>query len=266
MYTFARSVVATAALTALAAAPSAWAAANASASIGTVTITLIDLDLDDDIAPSMTFSDATSHSVAQLIGEVLVSDEADGFYQPTSAMAGGALGEMAAATGAGGALAAVQVAGSNAVGTDTSGSARGFFLGSFSLTPRTRVTLSTTVELSALTTVGYDGYSIFESGAADGSIELGISQGTGFQSYGEFRYATASYAWDGVHYVGETDSFNGELSLTYSNLSDNFVSGYYQAQANAVATSAIPVPEPGTYAMLLAGLAGIGIMVRRRRG
>ena len=51
---------------------------------------------------------------------------------------------------------------------------------------------------------------------------------------------------------------NGNVSL-FSSLSES-------SSQSAIAAIATPVPEPGTYTLMLAGLAGLGFIVMRRRG
>jgi hypothetical protein len=68
--------------------------------------------------------------------------------------------------------------------------------------------------------------------------------------------------------------FDADLaSITPANASDFYVnlhntafpSGAIRGQLQYITTVNPPIPEPGTYAMLLAGLAGVAAVVRRRR-
>ena len=52
------------------------------------------------------------------------------------------------------------------------------------------------------------------------------------------------------------------LSVSMTNSTASAMTGYFDAGVSIYAVSA--VPEPGTYAMLLAGLAAIGFIARRR--
>lgn len=57
-----------------------------------------------------------------------------------------------------------------------------------------------------------------------------------------------------------------ELSATFLNLTGGTLSGELEFDASAyVSTSTAPVPEPGTYALLLAGLGMMGFVASRRR-
>jgi hypothetical protein len=55
------------------------------------------------------------------------------------------------------------------------------------------------------------------------------------------------------------------VSLVFDNLSDDNANGYLSAMVYSYGHSvAAPVPEPRAWAMLLAGLAGLGAMKRRQ--
>ena len=53
------------------------------------------------------------------------------------------------------------------------------------------------------------------------------------------------------------------LSVSMTNSTASAMTGYFDAGVSVYAVSA--VPEPGTYAMLLAGLAGVSLVARRKR-
>ncbi|MCA3239711.1 MAG: PEP-CTERM sorting domain-containing protein [Rubrivivax sp.] len=59
-------------------------------------------------------------------------------------------------------------------------------------------------------------------------------------------------------------SFGDSLSGLQSSYGE--FSGYVPTYIHADFINAALVPEPGTYAMMLAGLAAMGLMVRRRQG
>lgn len=257
MSSITRTAVAAAALAALAASPAAWAAASASASISVVTITLFDLDPGDGIAPAITFSDEASYSYAGANG-VYDYDSAALFYQPTSATATNGSASANGATDAAGA------SGMSMVSSLGNGYSYGQFYAGFEVTPWTGVVMTTTMVGSATTTVGSDGVNA-ESASAYGSIYLNIYTVNGDETHQGYRYVNADYVWDGSQYTGESNSFNGTVRLSYANLSGDTVAGYYQAYAQSSANSTIPVPEPGTYGLLLAGLVGVVVAVRHRR-
>lgn len=69
----------------------------------------------------------------------------------------------------------------------------------------------------------------------------------------------------GVFNLINASSYNGRFSaLTVSGLADGYVANLTYS-ANGVAINVSVVPEPGTYAMLLAGLGMLGFMARRRQ-
>jgi hypothetical protein len=268
---FALRSTAAAALLALGAVGTAHAVATASAEIGQVTITLIDLDPLDGITPMLTFLSEQSSSYASVYDggtSTGDSDWAAGFYMPTSATAIDVVGWGTGSTGAGGAQGAAEIAGSPTAGVYSQTSGQGYFYGNFELTPWTGLILTTNYAAQADTSVGWVANDQTEYAGGYTQLSLEIVQSDGFDQHYASRNAFASYTWDGSQYVGFSDSASGQLRLTYANFSGDAQSGSYSATAYAYAQSSIAaaIPEPGTYGLLLAGLAGIGAVVRRRRG
>ena len=249
----------------LAAGPAA-ATSSASATLSGVTITLIDLDPGDGIAAALSWSWEQSYSGAQVNSDSESDWDGDwlsGFFAATSATAGLPFGSASASTGPGGGSAAGSVSGPSYGGL-------GFFTaqgtpvyGAFTVTPWTGVVVTATFDGMAQTTVGLDEYA-----QAYGYLSIEIPADSGYDYYTSYRYAYASCgAWDGGGncIAGESNSFSGSMKLTYANLSDAAVDGTMSAYAQAYGSSGAPIPEPRTYLMLLAGLAGVGAVVGRRR-
>lgn len=244
----------------------AHAAASASASIGTVSITLIDLDPLDGIAPSLTFFDGVSQS-SGYVSDPYASDytSAAGFNTPTSALASSATGWASGSTSPNGATSSTMLYGATADGVYNNANGYGGSYGQFTLTPWTLVILTTSYDVEAMTTIGTDGVN-YESSTAGAHLEMNIAVDDGWEYHYTYRYASASYMWDGMGYVPTSDAGSGQLTLSVANVADTEVSGNFYSNASTYAYSYIAaVPEPSTYAMLLAGLAGIGAAVRRRR-
>jgi hypothetical protein len=53
------------------------------------------------------------------------------------------------------------------------------------------------------------------------------------------------------------------MSVTFANLTNAVMSGEFSASVSA-GTTVAAVPEPGSYAMFLAGLGLMGLVARRR--
>lgn len=70
--------------------------------------------------------------------------------------------------------------------------------------------------------------------------------------------------------AGVIGSYNltdaGALTLSYTNTGDSAITTYLDSGVSVYSASALaPVPEPGTYAMLLAGLVAMGFVAARRK-
>jgi len=69
------------------------------------------------------------------------------------------------------------------------------------------------------------------------------------------------------HYVAVSPgnlSFKDLVSGTDGTLAPS--GGRKEAKTSAAAPSSVPTPQPGTYALMLAGLAAVGFVARRRGG
>jgi hypothetical protein len=259
--------------TALAAAAMAVAGPAAAVSSATATITgfsfvLYDLDPSDGIDPELTFTYEQSSSSAYVYSSAESADDSDwqpGNFVPTSATALLAFGNASAATDASSATASGSVSGpgyggegyfsANAYGVDNG----------FTLTPWTGVKLTATSEGTASTGPS-SGSSGNDYASAYGQLQTTIYGDNGYEYHSSSRQAYASCGtWDGIACSGESNSFSGTFSVSYANFSDDAVAGYISAYASAYGRSTVPVPEPQTYLMLLAGLAGVSAVVRRRR-
>jgi len=256
-----------AALTAAAMGVAGPAAAVSSAS-GTLTgfsITLYDLDPSDGIAPELTYTYESAYSYASVNSNsesAYDSDSQPGNFVPTSAGAMLSFGEAFASTDASSATALGSVSGPGYGGQGWfSASAYGFTNG-FTLTPWTGLKLTATFEGTAAT--GANTWSDYAQ--ATGWLSTYVYNDNGYETHYAYRLAYASCGtWDGMACSGENASYSGTFSLSFANFSDDAVEGYMDAGVYTYGSSTVPVPEPQTYLMLLAGLAGVGAVVRRRR-
>jgi hypothetical protein len=251
---------------AMALAGPAVAVNSATATVTGFSFTLYDLDPSDGITPDLTLANPYSQSYARVYSASESANDSDGqpgSFVPTSAASALAFGYAEATTGNGAATAMGHVSGpayggsgsfySQAVGTQYG----------FTLTPWTGLRLTLTFDGTASTGPALSSNNLYAN--ASGVLQVGVSDGgNGYEYHYGQRSAYAGCNWDGSACAGESNSFSGTVSLTYANLSGDSVAGWLYGYAYAQGTSAVPVPEPQTYLILLAGLAGVGAVVRRR--
>ena len=95
-------------------------------------------------------------------------------------------------------------------------------------------------------------------------INANIQAGSGLTNTGSFQNMQSMYYWLGALNASYTD--NPWFFRTNDGYQDAFYPKLYQLSAMAVHPGDVtPVPEPETYAMLLAGLGLIGAVARRRK-
>ena len=132
-----------------------------------------------------------------------------------------------------------------------------FVRSNFSLAPGASVTFTGGLSLSVFGTnqaftpdyITTDLYGLATGQMAIGS-DAGDSRTIGNATLG---YTAGPYAFNQ----------SATLSVSMTNNTTSAMTGYLDAGVSVYAVSA--VPEPGTYAMLLAGLAGMSLVARRRR-
>jgi hypothetical protein len=257
-----RTSVAVAAMLTFAVAP-VLAASSATASIGSVSITLFDLNPSDNLPASLSFFGESSASYVFANGATL-SDVASGFGATTAVSLGVPFVVVSGSTGDQGAQGSAAVSGGDGSGNWLGGDGQGVFAASFEVGAWTGVLIEMSYAGTAKTTVGQIG-SFGEAALSSTAVNLNIYSADGLENHNASRTLYASSVWNGSAYTGQDLSFNGNIRLTYANLSDVTLSGSYTASAYANASSAVPVPEPATSALMLLGLAGMAGLARRRR-
>ncbi len=276
---------------ALASASGAQATSFASASLGPIQIQLFDLNPLDNVTASITFSSVTASNY----GYTYSNGGGEWGYIPylndTGTVSTSTANTSMTASFTGGSASSLQgatvSASGQASGSTTGG--QGYFYqyitapnyNSFTVSANTAVVFSALATASAQTTVGYDQVNYRNEYAnASASLSLygpGPLGNTGSQSSSDDLISSASYtyqsvydpvsgAWTGSTYSGQQNVQSKLLSASFVNLSGAEKTGTLYAQAYNYGVSNIAaVPEPETYAMLLAGLGLMGAVARRRR-
>jgi len=267
----------------------AHADSTGAGAVTSVSYTLIDLNPNDGVTPSISFAAPSGDYVGPYLdGYVRASTPNADIYREythqglaqTDTVTGGSSTAWStassSATGAAGVgFSTLAVSGSALSGVDISGvyhataDAPAAF---FTLSANTEVVFTVTGWLTGKTTLGGNPDTGFvENGGAVLQLETSGPSADGSSTVYD-RQQGAAVAWytvaaDGT-VSGESQSWQGQLVSGYSNTTSAAVDGRFAALLSASGTSVVAaavVPEPSTYALLLAGLAAVGGITRRRR-
>ncbi len=273
---------------------SANAANSSSATLGPIVVTLIDLNPYDALLPSITWSSPPLFIGGGSYGYASAVDSASSSYQSSSAYQDNNFSNLGVSNSTAQSSASANIAGGadfsrpdgilfslsgQADGTSVQGQYSSYNASvgssqkpgsSFTLSAYTLVLFSAVANASAITTVGRSPWGDEWASARAYMNVWGSAPGGNNGSQSSYASLDASTnpkeRGDTTQGIGITQNLTDTLSGSFINYTGSDRVGYFQAGAGINGYSSVQaVPEPETYAMMLAGLGLLGVATRHKK-